>query len=93
MNLDNITFYPVEVISVIITENQKFYNPFNQATFANTGLSTVLINDIPLAPNTERKINLNVLEICKTNFNIDFQGAANGQLTIVFTQYTFGQNL
>jgi N6-adenosine-specific RNA methylase IME4 len=91
------TIYDITTTFYNCTNVQEWKEPFNQATFINYDpVNPILINSLPIPPAqtiggviypTSFKINLNVGEVNRTNFNIDIRGSQTALCWIVYTQY------
>lgn len=78
----------VETVFTMTNRNMTFNQKFNQCTFINADpTNSVWINKLEVPVNTQLLINLNVGEVNKSQYEIDFRGSTSANLQIVYSQY------
>ena len=64
-------------------QNTNIISNTNNITFINTGAISVQINTFTLVAGASLSIGGNENEVDKTIYNINFQGATNGNLVVI----------
>lgn len=65
------------------TQNTQIQGNCNAITFINTGAINVQVNQFILEPSAQITIGGNAGEIDKTNYNINFEGATDGVISVI----------
>jgi hypothetical protein len=65
------------------TQNTSITANCNSITFINTGTINVQVNQFVLTPDAQLTIGGNEKEIDVTNYQINFQGATNGVISVI----------
>lgn len=65
------------------SQNTSIIGNCNAITFINTGTINVQVNQFVLVPDAQLTIGGNENEIDVTNYQINFQGATNGVISVI----------